>query len=190
MKFNKIWDANNEHLKNFITKKIPQQEVPDMLQNVSIELFKSLEKGVEIKNPKNWLFQVSRNLIADYYKQKSKSINLATNIDNTSNDFQPCICDVMEQIIQAVLPESYGQPLILSDVYKVPQKEIANRLNINYENTKSRIQRARKKMKEAFELSVEFVYNKNGEIVGGRLKPNNNLPAELVDTVRKLQLED
>jgi len=190
MKFDKIWEVNKQHLKNFIAQKIPQPEVPDMLQNISIELFNSLEKGVEIKNTKNWLFQVSRNLIVDYYKQKSKSNNSVSNYCNISDDFEPCICDIMEQIIQSVVPERYGKPLILSDLYNIPQKEIAKQLNINYENTKSRIQRGRKKLKEAFHHSIEFVYNSKGAIVGGRLKPNNNLPADLVQTVKILQLED
>jgi len=169
---------------------VPKQDVPDILQNVSIELLKSIEKGIEIKKPKSWLFQVSRNLIADYYKQKSKSTGLTSNFaDNPSEDFQPCICDIMEQIIQSVLPKKYSEPLLLSDFHKIPQKEIAKQLNINYTNTKSRIQRARKKVKDAFYQSVDFTYNQKGEIVGGVLKTQNNLPPSLIKKIKKLQLE-
>jgi len=59
--FNEIWQANQLQLKNFIATKIPEQEVPDLLQLVSIALFKNIENGTPIKNYKNWLFQVSRN---------------------------------------------------------------------------------------------------------------------------------
>jgi len=158
---------------------VPKQDVPDILQNVSIEFLKNLEKGIEIKKPKPWLFQVSRNLIADYYKQKSKSTDLVS-----------CICDIMEDIIQSVLPKKYSKPLLLSDIYQVPQKEIAERLNINYTNTKSRIQRARKKVKEVFEDAVNFTYNQNGEIVGGVLKTENNLPPSIIKKIKMLELED
>jgi len=189
--FNEIWEANQSHLKNFIATKVPGKEVSDVLQNVSIELFNSLDKGKSITNLKNWLFQVTRNTIADHYKNKSKSLHAKSNFSTIiQKEYEPCICDIMEQIIESVLPPKYSTPLILSDIYKLQQQEIANRLDINYVNAKSRIQRARKKLKKVFEQTVDFTYNQKGEIVGGVLKANHNLPAELVQKVKQLQLED
>lgn len=186
--FKKVWHAYSEHLNNFIATKVPEQEVPDILQNVSIELFNCIEKGTEIRSYKSWLFQVTRNTIADYYK--SKSIDSTANFTSVSQeDFKPCVCDIMEQIIATVLPKKYSEPLILSDIHKVPQKEIADKLDVTYENAKSRIQRARIKIKEAFEHSVNFTYGTNGQIVGGVLKNNNNLSVELIEKIKNLQLE-
>ena len=191
MNFNEIWASNNLPIKNFIASKVPAPEIPDILQNVSIELFKGMQKGLKINNPKAWLFQVTRHTIADHYKQKSKAVESEYNFTSMpSEDFKPCVCDIMEPIIKSVLPPKYSVPLILSDIQKVPQKEIAERLDINYVNTKSRIQRARTKFKKAFEQSVELSYNREGNIVGGKLKAEHNLPIELVQKIKKMQLED
>ena len=42
MEFEEIWNAHHVHLKNFISIKVPEQEVSDILQVVSMELYKSI----------------------------------------------------------------------------------------------------------------------------------------------------
>ena len=160
MEFEKTWESNQLHLKNFIATKVPEQDVLDILQNVSIEFYKNIKYDKEILNPKNWLFQVTRNKIADYYKSKYRSIESEANfLAMASEEIQPCVCDITELIIKSLLPTEYGTPLILSDIYRVPQKEIAKQLDLSYVNTKSRIQRARKKFEEEIGKSVELSYN-------------------------------
>jgi len=191
MKFEEIWEANHLPLKNFVITKVPEREVPDILQIVSIEFYKSIQKGKEIRNPKNWLFQVTRNIIADYFKKKSKSIDSELHFANVyQEDYDGCICDIVEEVIQSLLPEKYSVPLILSDIYKIPQKEIAIQLDMNYENTKSIIRRARERLKDKVKQSVDLQYNKKGEVVSGRLKQGNDFPPEIVQMIRKLELED
>jgi len=186
MNFEETWNANHTALRNFISIKVPEQEVPDILQTVSLELYQSIQNGKAIRNPKNWLFQVTRNTIADYYKVKSKSTQSELGFANTAQeDFEPCVCDIVEQVIHSLLPAKYSVPLILSDIYKIPQKEIADQLDISYENAKSRILRARKKIKNKVLQSVDVEYNKRGDVVSGKLKENNDFPVELVEIIKK-----
>lgn len=190
MHFEKIWTENYQHLKNFISQKVPQQDVEDILQTISISLYNRVQSSKEIRNPQSWLFQVSRNKIADYYQAKSKSTQSALNYVNTAaTDFEPCVCDIVEQVIKGVLPPKYSTPLILSDIHKIPQKEIALQMNLSYENVKSRILRARKKMKEKVLESVKIELNNRGEIVSGKLKDGNHFPLELVTMIKKMDLE-
>jgi len=93
MKFEEIWEENHLHLKYFIATKVPNQDIMDILQNVSIEFFKNVQNHKEIQSPKKWLFQVTRNLIADYYKTKNQSNESELNFANTSSEgFQHCVC--------------------------------------------------------------------------------------------------
>lgn len=188
--FDKIWDENKEHLQNFIATKVPQKEVADILQNVSLEFHTSIQLGRTIRNPKNWLFQVSRNLIADFYKMKSRAAESELNFTNKEEEeLEACICDIFEMILSSVLPAKYSTPLIMSDIQNISQIEIAKKLDLSYENTKSRIQRARKMIKEKVSESVDLSYNERGQIIGGMLKAKHNLPSELVEKVKKLELE-
>jgi len=189
--FEQIWMQNYMHLSNFIGTKVPANEQDDILQDVGIAVFNQLNRGGEIRNAKSWIFQVARNIIADHYKAKAKSQEGEKEFFNIEfKSFKPCVCDIIEQIIESVLPDKYSQALILSDIQKLSQKEIAKQLGLNYVTTKSRIQRARRMMKEAFVDSIDFKLNEQGQILGGKLKSRHNLPAELVQQIKLLELED
>lgn len=191
MIFEDIWNNNKLHLRNFIATKVPQDDVPDLLQDVAIKFYENVNRGSEIKNYRNWLFQVTRNTIVDYHKTKIKSSEIPMDtFTHFERNFQPCVCDITEQIINQLLPKKYSHPLVMSDIHKIPQKKIAQLLNLSYENVKSRIQRARKKFKNEIEQSVELKYNKQNQVVGGHLKKSHNLPEDLLYLINKMNLLD
>ena len=122
MNFEEIWNTHKEHLKNFVLTKVEDDAVAeDILQEVGIKLHQNKK---EIANHKNWLFQVTRNTIADYYRKKAKITQTDTTyISLPTINYQACPCDLVEVVIKKALPEKYGIPLIMSDLYKIPQKD-------------------------------------------------------------------
>jgi len=77
------------------------------------------------------------------------------------------------------LPEKYSKPFILSDIHKIPQKEIGFKLGLSYESTKSRIQRARKMFKKEVQKFEEIIYNDNGHFLCFFLNKNSNMEPEM-----------
>ena len=54
----------------------------------------------------------------------------------------------------------------MSDIKGLKQKDIANTLNLKLATTKSRIQRARNLIKQAYVLCCDYKVNKKGFLVG------------------------
>ncbi|MGQ3679308.1 sigma-70 family RNA polymerase sigma factor [Tenacibaculum discolor] len=187
MTFNKIWDTYKDHLLNFVNTKVNDKHIADdILQEVSLKLYKSFAKEIEIKDYKNWLFQVTRNTIADYYRKQVKQDKIVINQPETNINFAPCVCDLSSFIIQQYLPEKYSEPLYLSDIEQKPQQEIADTLNLSLTATKSRIQRGRKKLKELAIECVDISYNNKGQITDFTLKKNCELPQELKNEMKRI----
>ena len=73
-KFNDLWNEYHEFIENFCSYKL--QSMPDVIedciQDVFFDLYKALEKGVEIKYPKAWLTVVANNKIKDLYTRRTK----------------------------------------------------------------------------------------------------------------------
>ena len=191
MTFNDIWRTYEGHLLNFINSKIEDKlNAKDILQEVSIKLFDNLNRGTEITNYKSWLFQVTRNTIADYYRKSNKHLDLQINtIETTNINSTACVCDLSSFIIKNYLPEKYSEPLYLSDIEKKPQQEVAEILNLTITATKSRIQRGRVKLKELIDGCVNISYNNKGEIFDFQLKKDCKLPQELKTELKRLNLE-
>ncbi|NBC67074.1 MAG: sigma-70 family RNA polymerase sigma factor [Bacteroidetes bacterium] len=191
MEFNSIWNRYEKHLLNFIHKKTGEPEFArDLLQEVAIKFHKALQDQ-HIKNSKAWLFQVTRNTISDHYRaQKTETVsweNISLTIKDDP-DRETCICDLSGFVIKNYLPEKYGPPLYLADLKQMPQKEVAEKLQLSLPATKSRIQRARKMLKNMIEDCFQFSYTADGNIADYTLKKDCHLPEALKNEMDRINL--
>jgi len=190
MVFNEIWNLHKNHLLNFIKTKIDDVSMADdILQEVGIKLHNNLRRKTAIKNYKHWLFQVTRNTVSDYYRKANtvtaSGLNELEFLDDTRGS---CVCDLSGFVIQNYLPEKYGKPLYLSEIEKKSQQEIADLLALSLTATKSRIGRARKKLKELITDCVDVQHNDAGQITEFYLKNTCELPVELKNEMKRMNL--
>lgn len=189
MVFKEIWNKYNTQLLNFINTKVNDEAIADdILQEVSLKLFDNLQRKTVIQNYKNWLFQVTRNTISDYYRKTKKHSELFDDFSEDDKHSGTCVCDLSEFVIQTYLPEKYSKPLYLSDIEQIPQKEIAEMLNLSLTATKSRIQRGRKKLKELVNECIDISFNNRNQITDFQLKKDCSLPDELKEEMKKINL--
>lgn len=162
------------YLKSYILGKVNDKSLAeDIVQEVMMKLIESHQKQKEITNIKAWLFQVSRNTIYDYYKKN----NLEFNLDNDWNLEGESISEVSKIFVSdyiipmiELLPKNYAIPLMMSDIDKIPQKEIAQKLNLELSATKMRIQRGRTKLRDLFVECCDIEYDKQGNFIGCTIK--------------------
>lgn len=171
------WKNLSDKLYKFIHRKIKDKEIAkDILQDV---LLKILEKKNTMKNSDNyegWIFQVTRNLLIDYFRKNNRSIDFSLLHNNESNSNLP---DIYERFTASLnefikdLPPKYKEPLILSDIQGLNQKIIAEKLNLTISGTKSRIQRARKLLKANFWECSSFEFDSYGKVIDFHPKGNS-----------------
>ena len=116
------------------------------------------------------MFQIAHNTTIDYLKKQNKFTNdVPENYDNDDyNVFQEAN-EIVKPLMQ-LLPEKYAIPLQLSDIEELKQKEVAQKLNLSLTATKSRIQRARKLLKEKIIECSNLEKNEKGSIISLELK--------------------
>ena len=189
---NEVIQEFYNYLKSYILGKVKDKNVAeDIVQEVMLKLIESHKKSQDIKNIKAWLFQVSRNTIYDYYKKNELEFNLDEdwNIEEESSSelSKILVSDYVIPMIQ-LLPKDFSKALMLSDIDKIPQKEIALKLNLELSATKMRIQRARKKLRALFTECCNLEYDKQGNFIGCSIKsscePLQNISKELKDKTR------
>ncbi|WP_372938216.1 sigma-70 family RNA polymerase sigma factor [Seonamhaeicola sp.] len=165
-----------EFLKVYIIKKTNDINLAeDIVQEVMLKLVESHKKSIEVNNIKAWLFQVTRNTIADYYKKNK----LAFDFDEDWKEYS-ISSDAMSSILEldfiipmiGLLPEKYAKPLQLSDIENIPQKDIALQLNLSLSATKMRIQRGREKLRLLFIECCDIEYDKLGNFSSCTIKPH------------------
>lgn len=150
------------YVKNRINNK---EDAEDITQEVFYKLSKS--GSSEVKNLKSWVYTIAKNTITDYYRRYRVQL---VDVDKTpvheeevydaSTELSACISAYV-----AALPDEYRSVMTLSELQNVPQKEIAEKLGMNYVTVRSKIQRGRKKLREMFLECCTIVQGGKGSIV-------------------------
>lgn len=166
---NKIWKTYYPQLLNFVRRKISDKSIAeDIVQDVFL---KAQLKFETLKNPakvRSWLFQITRNSIIDYYRREKPLIRLEENIlfsesaeeDNANKRLQK---NVLTMICK--LPVKYCEAIRLADYHGLKQTDIAKELGISLSGAKSRVQRARKMMKEIYTSCCHFEFDIYGNVI-------------------------
>ena len=66
----KAIERDQARLRNFIRKRVPDEEVEDILQEVFYELVEAYRMMKPLEQVTAWLFQVARNRIIDVFRKK------------------------------------------------------------------------------------------------------------------------
>lgn len=168
----RIWDESRNRLKNFIARKIDNQaDAEDILQNVFFKIHQNISG---LKDPDKllpWVFQTTRRAIIDFYRERKTTVAFS---EESLGDFAAVEAsekDIEEEVLQWLepmvneLPDKYREALLLTDIQGLTQKDLSEKLDISLSGAKSRVQRAREKLRENLLECCHLEFNRAGRIV-------------------------
>lgn len=164
--FSKIYDQNIDKIYRFVFLKVDSKETAeDLTSETFLRAFEALkeknEKGQEeqIKNPKAFLYQIARNLVVDYYRQKDKIQAVSaenTVLSDPRQDLQELSNQnfELERVRTALsqLNEEYQNAIIWYYLEEMPIKEIAQLLDRTEPATRVLIHRALNSLREKLQI--------------------------------------
>lgn len=181
-----VWENYKAALYLFILKRVEDKEAAkDILQEVLLKSYQYCSKGKTVLYLKSWLYKIAQNSIVDHLRKSGKYQPIDFDIEAENHD-QSLVGEASEyiRVLLKLLPNEYAVPLSMSDLDAIDQKQISEQLHLSLSNTKSRIQRARVKLKERFLECCAVTFDEHGEMNGFDIKPHcKELQAE------KLKLE-
>lgn len=131
----------------------------DLTQEVFTRLWKVVSSGKDIEKPKQYLYQIARNIITDYYKSKK-----ALSLDGLHEEgFDPTTpepsADVLAEATLVrdtieLLDQEFRDVVYLRLVEEMSVKDIAELLEISENLASVRINRGKKKLKELFKEDI------------------------------------
>jgi RNA polymerase sigma-70 factor (ECF subfamily) len=178
-----IWEEYKSSLFSYIKKRVTDEDdAKDILQDVLLKSYQYCSNGKTVLYLKSWLYKITQNTIIDFHKKNNKNTSLTLDIIETHNE-KSIIGEASDYIkaLLKLLPNDYAVPLYMSDIDGIDQKDIAKKLGLTLSNTKTRIQRARTKLKERFLECCIVSFGENGEMVSFDIKPQcTELQAEKI----------
>jgi RNA polymerase sigma-70 factor (ECF subfamily) len=160
------WTELHRELYGFVYPRVKDKVVAeDIVQDVFIRAHTKSAQLRDVKKIVGWIYQIARNAITDHYRQQSREIK-PVNVDWESNnhEYNECVGECLK-IMMATLPDKYRKALELIEIDGLSQHDLAERLDISYSGARSRVQRARKMLREKMDELFLIKTDKYGNVI-------------------------
>ena len=165
----KVWEEFSDRLRRFIQKHVPSAaDTGDILQDTFVKIHKNLPHLRQIEKLTSWVFQIARNTISDYYRHRKDSPDLPEDLSDSAEEFDQDLTSEVASCLRPMveeLPNSYREAIELVEYGGITQQTLAKRLGLSPSGAKSRVQRARAKLKEMFLECCHFELDRRGNIM-------------------------
>ena len=170
--FESVWMSLEKRLREFISAKVNDKaDVEDILQETFIRIHDNIDSLNDKTKVKSWVYQISRNLVNDYYRSQKKMRNTAADIfiENEENEekSEDLMSETLEDMIKMMdrLPAKYCEALCLTELGNMNQLEYSKHSGLSYSAAKSRIQRARVMLRDMLMNCCHYHFDKYGTVI-------------------------
>jgi RNA polymerase sigma-70 factor (ECF subfamily) len=177
-----VWRPFVEGLRRFVASRVPDPDAKDVLQDTLVRLHEAADSLRNADRAEAWVFSIARRTIADFYRDRERGP------DETSVGRAPAEAtdepsptetltnyhgdhDVHEEVLSWLrpmaeeLPEMYRRPLVMADFEGHTQQEVADEIGLSLSGAKSRVQRARVKLRDRLQQCCEVEFGPEGRAV-------------------------
>lgn len=161
------WTAHEAELLGYLRRHSGLfEESDDLLQEVFIKALRQGSRFCSVENPRAWLFQVARNALADRFRHAHEQVPLPDDVPEIPLDEAPAV-DALSQCLPRVLSELSAEDreaITFCDIEGNSQRALAEHLGISVPGAKSRVQRARQRLREQLISACQVQFDEDGAV--------------------------
>jgi RNA polymerase sigma-70 factor (ECF subfamily) len=144
------WHAHEPELRGWLRHRLGNPaEADDLLQDLFLKALRQGDRFCSVQNARAWLFEVGRNTLADKLRVARVSValpdDLAAPLDETEavDALTACLPRVLSE-----LSHEDREAITLCDLQGMAQADFAKARGLSLSAAKSRLQRARQRLKQ------------------------------------------
>lgn len=165
-----LWARHAGELRRWLRLRAPDvQEVDDLLQDVWLKCLRQRDALTRLDQPRAWLFEVTRNTLTDRLRRTRPTVALPDDIDQLpAPQSAPDPLDSLAQVclprVLSELPPTDREAIELCDLQGMPQAEYAALNGLSLSAAKSRLQRARRRVRERMLTACQVSLDQGGRV--------------------------
>lgn len=160
------WSAHEAELLRYLRHHIrPASEAEDVLHDLFLKALRQGERFCAVNNPRAWLFEVARNVVVDHARRAHTSAPLPE--DLATPEFELAAVDGLSACLPRVLRELAAEDreaIELCDLGGMAQGRFAELKGLSLPGAKSRVQRARQRLRAQLLQSCQVRFDEAGAV--------------------------
>jgi len=172
--FREIYDNFQPRILRYLTRLVGKNAAEDLTQHVFLKVSQALKTFRGESKLSTWIYRIATNAALDKLRSPSfqriaqeKALDDSIAISQTVNVETSLIRKEMNECIRSFvenLPTNYRTVIVLSELEGLKNTEIAEILCITLGTVKTRLHRARKKLKKELETHCNFYRDERNEL--------------------------
>ncbi len=172
----RAWAEHERALRGWLVHQLHDRPLAeDILQDVFLKAMRQGERFCTIENARAWLFEVTRNAVADQLRRHHDSIPLPEDVHMEDTVAAPVdtLANCLPRVLAELHPED-REAITCCDLEGMSQAAYADRVGISLSGAKSRVQRARARLKAQLASACQVRFDTQGKVCC--FKPRPPLP--------------
>lgn len=160
------WDSHESELRAWLRGRLGNpHDAEDVLQDLFLKAMRQDKQFCEIANARAWLFEVARNALADRLRLKKNQVELPDDLA-AEHEETPAVESLAACLPRALseLSEEDRDVITRCDLEGMCQEDYARLKGITLPGAKSRVQRARKRLREHLSEACQVKLDAAGKV--------------------------
>lgn len=162
----KAWLAHEPELRGWLRRRLASQaEADDLLQDLFLKALRQGERFCSVQNARAWLFEVGRNALADRLRVSRETVPLPEDLPARTDELETV--DMLTACLPRVLSELSAQDreaITVCDLQGMAQADFARSRGLSLSGAKSRVQRARQRLRQRMTVACQVQIGEDGQI--------------------------
>ena len=160
------WTAHEPELRGWLRRRLANPaEADDLLQDLFLKALRQGERFCSVHNARAWLFEVSRNQLADHLRVARHTVELPDDLPTRVVEMDAV--DTLTACLPRVLSELSAQDreaITLCDLQGMAQADFAAARGLSLSGAKSRVQRARQRLRAQMSQVCQVQLDEAGHV--------------------------
>lgn len=170
------WERLRAELVRFVRTRVDDEgTADDIVHDVLLRALAALEGPEPPRHLRGWLYRATRNALVDYYRARRPASELPEDLEKRPPESERAaerdLARCLEPLL-ARLPPDDRVTLALAEVEGLAQKEIARRSGLSLSGAKSRVQRARARLRAALLACCRVEVDRRGGVLDFEARPS------------------
>lgn len=160
------WHRHEAELRGWLRSRLGNRhDADDLLQETFLKALRQDSKFCAIENARAWLFEVTRNALADRLRVKRETLELPEELaaETEESEAVDSLAACLPRAL-AELSEEDRDALTCCDLENMNQADYARQHGLTLPAVKSRVQRARKRLREHLTQVCQVRFDAAGKI--------------------------
>jgi len=173
-----LWRESSSRLGSWFERETGSAaDAEDLLQETFVRIHARIDTLVDASSVRGWVGTIARNVLADYHRcrgvQSETRVAEEAAAPGRQAPIQQTVAAWLESFIAQLEPGD-ADALRFVDLGGHTQAELAEREGISLSGAKSRVQRARDRLRERLESCCAFAFDSRGGILSVEKRPRGD----------------